>query len=101
MDDYSFAADLLATFRASPDFIKALWLIIPPGFVLGLMGLLLRWREGGRGRRFRLRVGLRQPAANMLSFSRWQEGGHGLLSHEELSGISRVQPIQPPRLPEE
>lgn len=47
MQDYNFWADLLATFRASPDFIKALWLIVPPGFLLGVMGFvawLVRWR---------------------------------------------------------
>ncbi|WP_137137079.1 hypothetical protein [Rhizobium sp. FKY42] len=45
MDNYNLAADLLATFRASPDVIKALWLLVPPGFVLGLLHLGLRWRE--------------------------------------------------------
>lgn len=48
MQDYNFWADLLATFRASPDFIKALWLIVPPGFLLGVMGFVawvLRWRS--------------------------------------------------------
>lgn len=49
MQDYNLWADLLATFRASPDFIKALWLLVPPGFVLGVMALTvwllrLRWR---------------------------------------------------------
>lgn len=49
MQDYNLWADLLATFRASPDFIKALWLLVPPGFVLGMMALAvwmvrLRWR---------------------------------------------------------
>ena len=53
MDNYNLAADLLATFRASPDVIKALWLIVPPVFVLGLLHLLLRWREG-RARRWRM-----------------------------------------------
>lgn len=37
MDNYNFAADLLATFRASPDFVKALWLLVPPGFIIGLV----------------------------------------------------------------
>lgn len=40
MDDYNFLADLLATFRASPDFIKALWLIVPPFSALVMMGLM-------------------------------------------------------------
>ena len=46
MDNYNLAADLLATFRASPDVIKALWLLVPPVFVLGLLHLLLWWRGG-------------------------------------------------------
>lgn len=46
MENYNLAADLLATFRASPDVIKALWLLVPPVFMLGLLHLLLRWREG-------------------------------------------------------
>ena len=41
MQDYSFAADLLATFRASPDFIKALLVLVPPLFTLALLKLLL------------------------------------------------------------
>lgn len=41
MDNYNFLADLLATFRASPDFIKALWLVIPPIFMLAVIGLLV------------------------------------------------------------
>ena len=53
MDNYNLAADLLATFRASPDVIKALWLLVPPVFVLGLLHLGLRWREG-RARRWRV-----------------------------------------------
>lgn len=41
MDDYNFAADLLATFRASPDFIKALVVLIPPCFMLAFIRLML------------------------------------------------------------
>jgi hypothetical protein len=53
MDNYNFWADLLATFKSSPDWIKALWLLVPPGFVLAVMampmrfGLALRRREKG------------------------------------------------------
>ncbi|MGV1949651.1 hypothetical protein ACQZ44_02405 [Agrobacterium vitis] len=42
METYDIWADLLATFRASPDAIKALWLLIPPGFLLVLLLALLR-----------------------------------------------------------
>lgn len=37
MNDYNFWSDLLDTFQSSPDWIKALWLLIPPGFLLGLV----------------------------------------------------------------
>ena len=55
MQDYNFWADLLFTFQSSPDWIRALWLLVPPGFVLAVMamvmrfGLALRWRKHGGG----------------------------------------------------
>ena len=42
MEDYNFWADLLDTFQSSADWIKALWLIVPPGFVLALIWLIRR-----------------------------------------------------------
>jgi len=44
MGDYNFWADLLDTFQSSPDWIKALWLLIPPGFLLALIAMLMRFR---------------------------------------------------------
>src|SRR5262245_61607170 len=48
MDGYHFWADLLDTFQSAPNWIKALWvalcLLIPPGFVLALIALVLRYR---------------------------------------------------------
>jgi hypothetical protein len=44
MDDYNFWADLLDAFQSSPDWIKALWLLIPPGFSLALIAMLIRYR---------------------------------------------------------
>lgn len=95
-DNYSFAADLLATFRASPDIIKALWLIIPPGFIVCVLRLLLRWREGRRGLKLRLRRGrdLRQPPTESFRLLRRQGARQELLGQEELGGISAVQPSQ-------
>ncbi|MEM5470777.1 hypothetical protein WNZ14_03480 [Hoeflea sp. AS60] len=40
MEDYNFWADLLDTYQSSPDWIKALWIIIPPTFLLCLVGLM-------------------------------------------------------------
>ncbi len=42
MEDYNFWADLLDTFQSSADWIKALWLTIPPAFVLTLIWLIRR-----------------------------------------------------------
>lgn len=43
MTDYNFLADLLDTFQSSPDWIKALWLLTPPGFLLGLIAMAMRF----------------------------------------------------------
>lgn len=46
MEDYNFWADLLDTYQSSSDWIKALWIIIPPAFLLCLVGLLRpRYRD--------------------------------------------------------
>jgi hypothetical protein len=44
MSDYNFLADLLDTFQSMDDWLKALTLLIPPGFALGAAGLFLRHR---------------------------------------------------------
>lgn len=38
----NFQVDLLDTFLSPADWIKALWLLIPPGFVLALIWLFRR-----------------------------------------------------------
>lgn len=48
MNDYNFSSDLLDTFQSSPDWIKALWLLIPPGILLGLVALAMRFRIAAR-----------------------------------------------------
>ncbi|MCJ8506800.1 hypothetical protein MUU53_02615 [Rhizobium lemnae] len=83
MDNYNLAADLLATFRASPDVIKALWLLVPPGFVLGLLHLLLRWREG-RARPWRV-AGRGPDGARMVWAANLPRGG--------VIEDGRVQPV--------
>ena len=44
MEDYNLWADLLDTFQSSAEWVKALWLAIPPAFVLGLIWLFFRRR---------------------------------------------------------
>ncbi|MCP1200232.1 hypothetical protein [Notoacmeibacter sp. MSK16QG-6] len=48
MSDYNFRADLLDTFQSAPDWIKALMLILPLAFVLGLIVVLLHHRRAAR-----------------------------------------------------
>ncbi len=50
MDDYNFWADLLTSYRASPDLIKALWVLVPPAFLLGLVAVLRLTRRAARAR---------------------------------------------------
>lgn len=40
MGGYSFWGDLLDTYQSLPDWLKFMWLIVPPGFVLALVALL-------------------------------------------------------------
>ena len=44
MTEYNFLADLLDTFQSMDNSLKALALLIPPAFILCLIGLLLRHR---------------------------------------------------------
>lgn len=44
MNEYNFWRDLLDTFQSSTDWIKALWLIIPPLFLLALFRMAMRFR---------------------------------------------------------
>jgi hypothetical protein len=44
MDDYNFWQDFFDTYQSLSDGTKALWLIVPPAFLLGLMALVMRHR---------------------------------------------------------
>ncbi|MCO5065177.1 MAG: hypothetical protein M9924_12290 [Rhizobiaceae bacterium] len=44
MDSYSFWQDFFSTFRASSDFIKALWILVPPAFVVAQTWVVMRTR---------------------------------------------------------
>lgn len=49
MDGYSFWQDVFDTYQSLPDWLKALWMLVPPAFVLALTWLLRRpRREVGR-----------------------------------------------------
>lgn len=40
MENYNFWQNFFDTYQSSPDIIKALWILIGPGFVLGLVAIL-------------------------------------------------------------
>lgn len=42
MDPYNFWQDFFDTYQSLPDWLKALWLIVPPAFVMGSLALLTR-----------------------------------------------------------
>ena len=70
MDNYNFWSNVLDTFQSSPDWIKALWLIVPPAFLLVLVALTLRFRIESRKveRRFdgELVYSIHRDACNQL-----------------------------------
>jgi hypothetical protein len=48
MDGYNFWQDFFDTYQSLSDPTKALWLIVPAGFLLGLIALVLRHRVAVR-----------------------------------------------------
>jgi hypothetical protein len=42
--DYNFWKDFFDTYQSLSDWMKALWLIVPPAFLLGLLALVMRYR---------------------------------------------------------
>lgn len=44
MEPYNFWQDFFDTYQSLPDWLKVLWLIVPPAFVLALVALKLRFR---------------------------------------------------------
>jgi len=48
MEDYNFWADFFDTYQSLSDWTKALWLIVPPAFFLGLIALIMRYRLDGK-----------------------------------------------------
>ncbi len=48
MEDYNFWQDFFDTYQSLSDGTKALWLIVPAAFVLGLIALILRHRVAVR-----------------------------------------------------
>ncbi len=48
MEDYHFWQDFFDTYQSLSDGTKALWLIVPAGFLLGLIALVMRHRVAVR-----------------------------------------------------
>ncbi len=66
MNDYNFWADLLDTFQSMDDWLKALALLIPPGFVLVVLGLFLRHRATMRAIETGRTAGFMWPAQEVF-----------------------------------
>ncbi len=48
MEDYNFWADFFDTYQSLSDWVKILWLIVPPAFLLAFVALILRYRLASR-----------------------------------------------------
>jgi len=48
MDSYNFWQDLFDTYQSLSDWMKTLWLIVPPAFALGVLWLGLEYRHKSR-----------------------------------------------------
>ncbi|WP_288193830.1 hypothetical protein [uncultured Phyllobacterium sp.] len=48
MNDYNFWQDFFDTYQSLSDWLKILWLIVPPTFVLVLVALIMRFRIESR-----------------------------------------------------
>lgn len=48
MPEYNFWADLFDTYQSTADWIKALWIVAVPGFLLGLIALVFQYRLASR-----------------------------------------------------
>lgn len=44
MGDYHFWQDFFDTYQSLSDWMKFAWLLVPPGFVLGLVAIILKYR---------------------------------------------------------
>lgn len=44
MGDYNFWQDFFDTYQSLSDWMKALWLVVPPVFVLGFTALMMHFR---------------------------------------------------------
>ncbi len=45
MENYNFWQDLLDTYQSLPNLIKVLWILVPPLFILGLVALILFYKN--------------------------------------------------------
>jgi hypothetical protein len=78
--------ELLETYRSLNDWLKALWLVTPPGFVLGLTGLLLHHR------RARVVKAELPGGQTLYSISQMDDGEMRVFSHlPELGEIDRAK----------
>lgn len=75
MENYSFWQDFFDTYQSLSDGMKALWLIVPPAFLLALAALVLRHRVDGR------RADAARAGRLIYSIHRDEEDRLHILSH--------------------
>jgi hypothetical protein len=93
MEDPSFWSDLLDTYQSSADIIKALWLLVPPAFLLGVIALLRPRRDKPRSDDGELIYSIRRNRDGVLTVR--CHGAFTLLSPGEIL-VTRL-PVIPPR----
>lgn len=95
MPDYNFRADLLDTFQSSSDWIKALWIVSVPAFLLGVLALVLRFRLAAK----RLEVeGDGSPAYSPVG---GETGGISIYIHDGADALNARRLSGPPALPKQ
>lgn len=91
MDNYNFWQDFFDTYQSLSDWMKALWLIIPPAFVLGLVALVMRLRIDGK------RAELGGTGKLIYSIHRDNEGQFHIVSHSpQIDGQPTLLLLDPP-----
>lgn len=76
MDDYNFWADLFDTYQSSADWIKALWIAAGPVFLLGALGLVLRYRLASK------RHAAGESGTLAYTVVSDENGGHRIYTHD-------------------
>jgi hypothetical protein len=75
MSDYNFRQDFFDTYQSLSDWLKILWLIVPPAFVLALTAMILHFRVQSR------RTEIKPAGELVYSVHRDAENRFHIISH--------------------